>query len=166
MYSSLSGILPFEYVIRWQNVLPFKFLGGLLTLGGGLTLGREGPSVQIGAAVGQNFAELGRRPFTERKFLVSSGAAAGLAAAFNAPIAGAVFALEELHRNFSPVVLISATAAAFAAVFTAGTVLGIRPVLLVKGRDILPLGYYGLLIALGIVTGLSGVLLKLFFLSQ
>ena len=67
--------------IRWQNVLPFKFLGGLLTLGGGLTLGREGPSVQIGAAVGQGFAELGRRPFTERKFLVSSGAAAGLAAA-------------------------------------------------------------------------------------
>ena len=37
--------------VRWQNVLPFKFLGGLLTLGGGLTLGREGPSVQIGAAV-------------------------------------------------------------------------------------------------------------------
>ena len=142
----------------WQDVLPFKFLGGLLTLGGGLTLGREGPSVQIGAAVGQGFAELGRRPFTERKFLVSSGAAAGLAAAFNAPIAGVVFALEELHRNFSPVVLVSATAAAFAAVFTAGTVLGIRPVLLVKGRDILPLGYYGLLIALGIVTGLSGVL--------
>ena len=144
--------------VRWQNVLPFKFLGGLLTLGGGLTLGREGPSVQIGAAVGQGFAELGRRPFTERKFLVSSGAAAGLAAAFNAPIAGAVFALEELHRNFSPVVLVSATAAAFAAVFTAGSVLGIHPVLLVKGRGILPLGYYGLLVALGIVTGLSGVL--------
>lgn len=143
--------------VRWQRILPFKFLGGLLTLGGGLTLGREGPSVQIGAAVGQAFAELVRRPFTERKFLVSSGAAAGLAAAFNAPIAGVVFALEELHRNFSPIVLISATAAAFSAVFTAAAILGAHPVLLVKGLDPLPLEHYGLLLVLGVVTGLSGV---------
>ena len=154
----VSAQLAGRLKVRWQSVLPFKFLGGLLTLGGGLTLGREGPSVQIGAAVGQGFADLAGRPLTERKFLVSSGAAAGLAAAFNAPIAGVVFALEELHRNFSPIVLISATAAAFAAVFTAATILGAHPVLHVKGLDPLPLEHYGLILVLGVVTGLSGVL--------
>ena len=143
---------------RWQSVLPFKLIGGVLTLGGGLTLGREGPSVQVGAAVGQAFGDLVRRPVSERRFLISCGGAAGLAAAFNAPIAGVVFALEELHRNFSPVVLISATAAAFAGVFVSATVFGVAPVLQVVGNIVLPLKYYWSVIVLGVATGLSGVL--------
>lgn len=153
----VSAQLAGRLKVRWQRILPFKFLGGILTLGGGLTLGREGPSVQIGAAVGHCFADLAKRPFTERKFLISSGASAGLASAFNAPIAGVVFALEELHRNFSPVVLVSATAAAFASVFTAATVLGMQPVLQARGLEALPLRHYWLVLVLGILTGLSGV---------
>ena len=145
--------------IRWQRVLPFKFLGGILTLGGGLTLGREGPSIQLGAAVGQALGDILRRPFGERRLLISCGGAAGLASAFNAPIAGLVFALEELHRNFSPVVLISAAASAFAGVLVSSwAVFGIRPVLEIPGMEALPFHHYWLLPVLGIVTGLSGVL--------
>ena len=85
---------------KWQSVLPFKFIGGLLTLGGGLTLGREGPSVQMGASIGQGCSDLLRRPISERRYMIVGGASAGLAAAFNAPIAGAIFALEEMHHHF------------------------------------------------------------------
>ncbi|MCR5347942.1 MAG: ClC family H(+)/Cl(-) exchange transporter [Fretibacterium sp.] len=143
---------------RWQKVLPFKFLGGILTLGGGLTLGREGPSVQVGAAVGQAFGELARRPCEERQFLISCGGAAGLASAFNAPVAGLIFALEELHRSFSPAVLVSASAAAFAGAFVSAGVFGSAPVLPVTGGIHIPLQYYWILLLLGVLTGLSGVL--------
>lgn len=142
----------------WKNVLPFKFIGGLLTLGGGLTLGREGPSVQIGAAIGQGFGEVFKRPLTERRYLISSGASAGLAAAFNAPIAGAVFSLEELHRNFSPRALISAMVAAYTASFTSSWVMGQRPVLHFEHVQHLPLRFYGYVVLVGVVTGLSGIL--------
>ena len=102
----VSAQLAGRLQVPWRRVLPGKFIGGLLTLGGSLTMGREGPSVQIGASVGQAFGDLARRPLSARNFLISSGAAAGLAAAFNAPIAGVVFAMEELHKSFSGVVLV------------------------------------------------------------
>ncbi len=143
---------------RWQRILPLKFIGGLLTLGGGLTLGREGPSVQIGAAVGQGFADVFKRPFTERRYLITGGASAGLAAAFNAPISGAVFALEEMHRNFSPRALICAMMAAFSAVITSGLLLGAKPVLHFENVAHLPLKYYYLVLGIGILTGFSGIL--------
>ncbi len=151
--AQLAGYLK----VRWQRVLPFKFLGGILTLGGGLTLGREGPSVQLGAAVGQAFGEVLNRPDGERRFLVSCGAAAGLASAFNAPIAGLIFALEELHRHFSSLALVSGAAAAFAGTLAASWTFGIQPVLDVTGMGAFPLHNYWLLIVLGLVTGLSGV---------
>lgn len=143
--------------VPWWRVLPGKFIGGLLTLGGGLTMGREGPSVQIGASVGQAFGDLARRPLSARNFLISSGAAAGLAAAFNAPIAGVVFAMEELHKSFSGVVLVGATAASFASAFVGASIMGFQPVLHVAGHELLPLKDYWLILLLGVATGLSGV---------
>lgn len=143
--------------VPWWRVLPGKFIGGLLTLGGGLTMGREGPSVQIGASVGQAFGDLARRPLSARNFLISSGAAAGLAAAFNAPIAGVVFAMEELHKSFSGIVLVGATAASFASAFVGASIMGFQPVLHVAGHELLPLRDYWLILLLGAATGLSGV---------
>ncbi|MGI6077335.1 MAG: ClC family H(+)/Cl(-) exchange transporter [Fastidiosipilaceae bacterium] len=143
---------------KWQSVLPFKFIGGLLTLGGGLTLGREGPSVQIGASIGQGCSDLLRRPISERRYMIVGGASAGLAAAFNAPIAGAIFALEEMHHHFSPRALISAMTAAFSANFIAGLVMSDQPVLFFDHVAPLPLKHYLTVVLIGIVTGFSGVL--------
>lgn len=143
---------------RWQSVLPFKFLGGLLTLGGGLTLGREGPSVQLGAAVGQGIGDVLHRPSTERRYMITGGAGAGLSAAFNAPISGAVFALEELHRNFSPRALICAMVAAFTANLVSGVVFGQMPVLHFEHVENLSLQHYHYVVLIGVITGLSGVL--------
>lgn len=143
---------------RWQSVLPFKFLGGLLTLGGGLTLGREGPSVQMGAAVGQGVGDILHRPATERRYMITGGAGAGLSAAFNAPISGAVFALEELHRNFSPRALICAMVAAFTANLVSGVVFGQKPVLHFDHVPHLSLQHYHYVVLIGVIAGLSGVL--------
>ena len=77
--------------LRWRTVLPVKFVGGVLGIGGGLALGREGPTVQMGGAVGQMVGGWFRCTPRERLTLIAAGAGAGLSAAFNAPLAGLVF---------------------------------------------------------------------------
>lgn len=83
----------------------------------------------MGGSVGAATAQLLHRPRSEKDFLVTGGAAAGLAAAFNAPVSGVVFALEELHRHFSPRVLLKAMTAAFVSDFRAANIFGFQPVL-------------------------------------
>ena len=85
---------------RWWRILPAKFLGGFLSLLAGLSLGREGPSIQIGAMAGKAVSKVLDRGKTEEKYLLTCGASAGLAAAFHAPLAGVMFSLEEIHKNF------------------------------------------------------------------
>jgi H+/Cl- antiporter ClcA len=95
----LAGTLP---PIRWRRVLPVKFFGGLLALSSGLLLGREGPTIHMGAAVAQAVAERARASRERLHLLLGAGAAAGLAVAFRAPLAGILFAVEELRREFPP----------------------------------------------------------------
>lgn len=73
------------------RILPIKYVGGLLSLGSGLALGREGPSVQMGGSIAIIVASATRRSQADPRILAAAGAAAGLATAFNAPIAGGVF---------------------------------------------------------------------------
>ena len=87
--------------MNWLSVMVSKILGCALSIGGGLALGREGPSIQIGAMVGKGFARTNKRVLTEERYLMSCGAGAGLSAAFGAPLAGTIFCLEELFRNSS-----------------------------------------------------------------
>jgi len=94
---SLDGSLP---PIRWQRVLPVKFVGGVLSLGAGMLLGREGPTIQLGGALGRMLSDLSRRSQDETHVLVAAGAGAGLAAAFNAPLAGMLFVIEEMRPQF------------------------------------------------------------------
>lgn len=88
--------------LRWRRVVPVKFVGGLLALSAGLLLGREGPTIHIGGAIGAAVAERTRVTRERMHLLVGAGAAAGLAVAFRAPFAGILFALEELRREFPP----------------------------------------------------------------
>ncbi|MBU3889476.1 H(+)/Cl(-) exchange transporter ClcA [Methylosinus sporium] len=101
-----SGIPHVESVIDGDEppspplLLPVKFVGGLLAIGAGLALGREGPSVQMGATLAHQFGRYFRYDWRDQQSLLAAGAGAGLAAAFNAPLAGAAFVLEELLRRF------------------------------------------------------------------
>jgi CIC family chloride channel protein len=74
----------------------------LLSIGSGLALGREGPSVQMGGNIAIIVGAVLRRSRADVRVLVAAGAAAGLATAFNAPIAGGVFILEELVKRIDP----------------------------------------------------------------
>jgi CIC family chloride channel protein len=93
---ALAGLRP----LRWWRVIPAKFAAGLLSLGSGLLLGREGPTIQIGGNVAQMVARGFRLSRDDAHALVAAGAAAGLAAAFNAPLSGILFVLEEMRRHF------------------------------------------------------------------
>lgn len=101
-----SGIPRVEAVVEGRTppgrfrILPIKYVGGLLSLGSGMALGREGPCVQMGGNIGVIVATTFRRNAVDLRILVAGGAAAGLATAFNSPLAGGVFVLEELVKRF------------------------------------------------------------------
>jgi CIC family chloride channel protein len=84
-----------------KRVAIVKSLASALTIGSGGSVGREGPIVQIGGAVGSALGQLFRSPPEQLRTLVACGAAAGIAAVFNAPIAGAFFSLEVVIGNFA-----------------------------------------------------------------
>lgn len=153
----VEGVLLRKLDMTWWKVLSGKFIGGLLTIGAGLSMGREGPSVQLGAAVGQGFSKIFKRIKIEEKYLITCGASAGLAAAFNAPIAGVMFALEEVHKNFSPLVLLSSLAAALSADYVSSEFFGLKPIFNFQNLSVIPQKDYLYLIGLGIILGLLGV---------
>ena len=97
-----SGIPRVEAIVKGNanpthmRLLPIKFVGGLMSIGGGLALGREGPSVHLGASVATILGRTYRNNRADLRLLIAAGAAAGLTTTFSAPLAGAVFVLEEL----------------------------------------------------------------------
>lgn len=124
----LKGELEGDISMNWIRVLVLKFIGGVMAIGCGLSLGREGPSVQLGGCVGKGVSLLEHRPQVERRFLLMAGSGAGLAAAFNAPLAGVIFCLEELSHSFSPTVFTGTIAASVAATVTSRFFFGASPV--------------------------------------
>lgn len=99
--SALSGAAS----LRGARIVAAKFIGGALVIGSRFSLGREGPTVHLGAAVADQLSKVAKAPALLREHLVACGAGAGLAAAFNAPLAGFLFIIEELRREVSSVTL-------------------------------------------------------------
>jgi CIC family chloride channel protein len=128
-----SGIPNVEAVLRDEQpvpspiLIPVKFIGGVLAMGVGLALGREGPTVQMGAGIGHLLATAFHRNGEDIQALLAAGAGAGLATAFNAPVAGAVFVLEELVRRFDTRITIATLCASGSAIAVARLLLGNRP---------------------------------------
>lgn len=143
--------------MNWLRVLTAKFIGAVLAIGAGLSVGNEAPSVQMGAAVGQGCSQILNKTKMEEKYLLTGGASAGLAAVFNAPLAGVIFSLEELQKNFSPAVLMSAIAASLSADWMVRLFYGREPFWNFSGIPALPFRYYALLVILGAVAGVLGV---------
>ncbi len=161
----LEGEISGKIEQTWWKVLPAKFIGGFLCLLGGLALGREGPSIQLGAMVGKGISKKLDRGKTEEKFLLTCGASAGLAAAFHAPLAGVMFSLEEVHKNFSVSVLLSVMTASLTADFVASSVTGMESVFQFEVFGSLPQSYYWMLLLLGIVLGAAGAFYNWFTLK-
>src|SRR5580704_54362 len=105
-------------------VVPVKFVGGLLAMGSGLALGREGPTVQMGASFGGLVSRFLLKDQDNSRVVDAASAGAGLAVAFNAPIGGSIFIFEELTSSFTPWLLVSTLAAATVAVWLMRILLG------------------------------------------
>lgn len=159
-----SGIPHVEAVLhhlremRWWRILPVKFAGGALAIGGaGLALGREGPTIQMGAAVGQMVSRWFRCTPRERQTLIAAGAGAGLSAAFNAPLAGLVFVLEELQRDFAPAVFTVTLIASVTADVTSRYLLGEHPVFNAAAPPVTPLTALPLALVIGVAAAFVAI---------
>ncbi len=113
---------------KWYVTMCSMFAASLACIFMGLSAGAEGPSLEIGGCAGDAVGHLLKRNQMTRRLQIASGSSAGLAVAFNAPITGLVFAMEEAFRSFSPQVFICAALSVVSALFTRNA---IRP----------PLGY-------------------------
>jgi len=140
-----------------------KSLASAFSIGTGAAVGREGPIIQIGASLGSTIGQIIRMEPWQRITLVAAGAGAGIAATFNTPIGGVMFAIELMLpevsvRTFLPVALATGTAT-----FIAQFVLGLRPAFAVPTRYILtnhPAPLYALFLyaGLGAVMGVAATL--------
>ena len=139
------------------QVAVVKSLASALCIGGGGSVGREGPIVQIGSALGSSIAQVSRLGERGIRLLVACGAAGGIAATFNAPLAGVFFAMELIlgqwaAESFGMVVVSSVTASV-----VGRAVLGNDPFLRLPGFHVDHLVQYALFAVLGVLAGLFGV---------
>ena len=141
----------------WWRVILGKLIGGTASVFAGLSLGREGPSVQLGGMAAKGVARLTKADKTTELRMISCGAGAGMAAAFNAPLAGIMFVLEEIHRTFDKSILCMGIVATITADFTSKIFFGQSTIFNYDTVNF-PLRYYWLLIIIGILLGVSGAL--------
>lgn len=157
----IEGAMEEMRPVRWWRVIPVKFIGGLGTLGAGMVLGREGPMVQMGGNSGRMVVDIFRlRSAEARHSLLATGAAAGLSAAFNAPLAGILFVIEEMRSQFRYSLV--SIKAVFVGVITSTIVYryfnGERAIIDVGKLSDVPLNTLWLYLLLGIIFGAVGVM--------
>lgn len=143
-------------VIR-KRVVVIKAMASAICIGSGGSVGREGPIVQIGSAIGSAFGQILRVSPDRMRTLVGCGAAAGIAATFNAPIAGVMFAMEIILgefgiATFSPIVVSSVMATVISRAY-----MGNYPAFIVPQYSLVSVYEIPLYIVLGIIAGLIGV---------
>jgi chloride channel protein, CIC family len=170
-----SGIPHVEAVFRGDAepplliLLPAKFIGGVLSIGSGLVLGREGPTVHMGAAIGAEAARRVRLSESDVRMMQTAVGGAGLAVAFNAPIGGTMFALEEVTKSFRLQPLIATLFASAAAVGCMRLILGNEPDFFVVPVGSPELRWLPVFVIFGLLTGCLGAVynrLVLWFLDK
>lgn len=154
----VKGAIAGVFKLRWLRILLVKFMACTLAIGSGLSLGRAGPSIQMGSACGQGISRLLARPRVEERYLLSGGAAAGLAAVFNAPLTGVIFVLEELNHNFSGLLLFPALSASLAATLVSRIILGRDTVFDFSGLPFMQFSDYWIILLSGFICGVLGIL--------
>jgi CIC family chloride channel protein len=155
----LGGLRP---AMRWARVLPVKFLGGLLAMSAGLILGREGPSIHIGGAVGAAIAKWRSLPSDREKILIGAGSAAGLGVAFDAPIGGILFAIEEIRRELPLTVTFAqcVTLTTVTAIIVGHLIAGLGPILPIPVYKSPTLIEVALMVPFAMIVGAYGIIVN------
>jgi CIC family chloride channel protein len=141
--------------LRWRRLLPVKFVGGALALLAGLSLGREGPTVHLGAGIAS--AMEGPLDARTRRAMLAAGAAAGLTAAFSAPIASFIFVLEELRLRPSRLVVSTVLPAVLASYLVTQRLVGPAPMFAMPIVPTPATALTPLFLTLGLAAGMLGV---------
>jgi len=133
---AMAGLRP----VRWRRVLPVKFVGGVLAMGSGLVLGREGPTIHLGGSIGKLIGEKLGADTDTMNTLLAAGAAAGLSVAFSAPLGAILFVTEEMRRrfNYTFISLHSVIIASISAKLINDQVFGMQPQLPLQLQTWLP----------------------------
>ena len=122
------GLVPLR--VAWV-----KFIAGILSVGGGSSMGREGPSVQLAGAIASNLAGLTGEAKQNRRAAAAAGAAAGLAAAFNTPLAATTFVLEEIIGDLNSRLLGGVLLASVLGALAVHGIIGKQPAFILAGAD-------------------------------
>jgi len=157
----IEGAMEGLRTVRWLRILPVKFFAGIVAIGSGLVLGREGPTIHIGASMAAMMSSVVRVAETERRGLLAAGAAAGLACAFNAPLAAVLFVIEETHKQFPYTfrTYMGVIAAAILAVLMTEIIGGTAPDMPILSPQV-PLALLPAFVLLGCILGGLGVILN------
>lgn len=156
----INGEIKGHFSANWWKVIISKLIAGTASVFCGLSLGREGPSVQLGGMAGKGVAKLTKADKTTQLRMISCGAGAGMAAAFNAPLAGIMFVLEELHHSFDKNILCMGIVATITADYTSKLFFGQSTTFNYDTVNF-PLRQYWILVLIGIILGVSGILYNL-----
>ena len=144
-------------VIRKRIVL-IKTFASAISIASGGSVGREGPIVHIGSAIGSAFGQILAVSVDRMRTLVACGAAAGIAATFNAPIAGVMFAMEIILDDFGVMIFSPIVVSSVTATIISRACLGNYPAFSVPSYTMVSISEIPLYMLLGIVAGLAGVL--------
>ena len=139
------------------SVAVVKSLASAVCIGSGGSVGREGPIVQIGAALGSTLGRLARTPESRLRVLVACGAAGGISATFNAPIAGVMFALELIVGSFEAGLFGVVVLASVAADVVGRAAFGDSPFLTLPAFRLVSFAEYPAYLGLGVVAALIGI---------
>lgn len=155
----IEGVLSHKLPLVWYRLLPVKFVGGVLSICAKMVVGREGPTIQMGGNLGEMLSQWFKLTLTYRDTLIAAGAGAGLAVAFNAPLAGLFFVLEELRHAFqySFFNLKIVALCCLLATITRNILLGPQPIIILKTLDAIPLESLWMFVIFGLLIGLFGI---------
>ena len=163
----VKGLITGQLSYCWWKVLPAKFVGAVTSTVCGLALGREGPAIQLGGCVGQAVGDNLARSEAEKKILIAGGAGAGLGTVLGAPLAGVMFAVEDMLKYFSPAIMICTITSALASQFICAVVFGLEPIFTLGVSQTMALSQMWVLVPMGIVVGFCGAAFnKILLVSQ
>lgn len=153
--------------LRWWRDATAMFAACLLSIFMGLSVGSEGPSVLIGACMGDGVSTTLKRNEMIRKYQVTGGACTGLAVAANAPLTGIVFAFEEAHKRFTPEVFICAFSSVIFGVLTRSAIYALLGLAVQSSFHsyqffALPIEAYAYVVLAGVVCGVCGIAFQKF----
>lgn len=141
----------------WKKILFPKFFGSLLVLSFGISVGSEGPSIQMGAATADGLKKFDSKQAIERKFFILGGCAAGLAAAFSAPFTGICYVFEIMNEKLTKSLFVFLLAGSFGVYTACSLIFNLDVMLPIKPQTVLDLKQFWLLIPLAVFASITGI---------